>query len=451
MALIVQKYGGTSVGTPEKIIEAARQVRAARADGHEVVVVVSAMGGVTDKLLHLASAVSDRPDPGELDALLCTGEAASSALLSIALNDQGVASRSFSGAEAGIRTDHRHGRATIEQVDPRRLHEDLRKGMVPVVAGFQGEAGAGGPRTTLGRGGSDTTGVALAAALGADYCEIVTDVAGVYTADPRKVAGTRRHDALLYEEMAELAVSGAKVLAADSVDYARTHGVDLKVRSNQSVTGPETWVVHRRNVPAPVLGVSWMPTKDTPAIAGVASHHGLARCVLRRITADRAVRILRDFVDNGIEVELRRYGNLGTEDASDVALTLPVGSVDEARSLLSGTDRRTRLGEVHWTSNLARLSVVGLGIGQQSDSPLKLLEALRSIGAARTDVLVTSNKLSVLTGESSLAEATQSVHDTFVSDVSEATIDIAGMDTARPWATDRRHLSVAEPALAAAD
>ena len=276
MALIVQKYGGTSVGTPEKIIEAARQVRAAWADGHEVVVVVSAMGGVTNKLLHLASAVSDRPDPGELDALLCTGEAASSALLSIALNDQGVASRSFSGAEAGIRTDHRHGRATIEQVDPRRLHEDLRKGMVPVVAGFQGEAGAGGPRTTLGRGGSDTTGVALAAALGADYCEIVTDVAGVYTADPRKVAGTRRHDALLYEEMAELAVSGAKVLAADSVDYARTHGVDLKVRSNQSVTGPETWVVHRRNVPAPVLGVSWMPTKDTPAIAGVASHHGLA-------------------------------------------------------------------------------------------------------------------------------------------------------------------------------
>jgi aspartate kinase len=254
--------------------------------------------------------------------------------------------------------------------------------------------------------------------------------------------------------MAELAVSGAKVLAADSVDYARTHGVNLKVRSNRGVTGPETWVVHRRNVAAPVAGVSWMPTKDVPAIAGVASRAGLVRCVLRRVTADHAVRVLRGFADHGIEVELRRYGNLGTEDASDVAITLPAGSVDEARELLAGADRRTRLDEVHWTSNLAWLSVVGLGIGLQSDSPVKLLEALRSVGAARTDVLVTSNKLSVLTGESSLAEATQSLHDAFVSDVSAVPmprIDLAGEDVAKPWATGRRQLNVAVPALAAAD
>jgi aspartate kinase len=450
MALIVQKYGGTSVGTPEKVVEAARQIRAARAAGHEVVVVVSAMGRATDELLRLASSVSDHPDPGELDALLCTGEAASSALLSIALNHQGVPSRSFSGAEAGIRTDHRHGRATIEQVDPKRLHDSLARGVVPVVAGFQGAAGPDGPRTTLGRGGSDTTGVALAAALGADYCEIITDVAGVYTADPRQVVGARRHSDLLYEEMVELAVSGAKVLASDSVDYARTHGVDLKVRSNRTASGPETWVGHRRRVASRASGDSWTPSRDVPAIAGVASHAGLVRCVLRRVTADRAVWILRGFVDHDVEVELRRYGNLGTEDASDVSITLPVERVDDVRALLAGADRRTRFGEVHWTSNLARLSVVGLGIGQRSDSALKLLEALRSVGAARTDLLVTSNKLSVLTGESSLAEATQSVHDTFVADPSVPRIHLAGHDDV-PAQRDRRHLSVAVPVLAVAD
>jgi aspartate kinase len=452
MALIVQKYGGTSVATPEKVIEAARQIRAARADGHEVVVVVSAMGGATDELLHLASAVSDRPEPGELDALLCTGEAASAALLSIALNHQGVASRSLSGAEAGIRTDHRHGRARIEQVDPRRLQGDLRKGMVPVVAGFQGEAGVGGARTTLGRGGSDTTAVALAAALGADYCEIVTDVAGVYTADPRLVAGARRHPALLYEEMAELAVSGAKVLASDSVDYARTHGVDLKVRSNRTASGPETWVGHRPRAAATTSGDSWTPARDVPAIAGVASYVGVVRCVLRRIAADHAVRILKRLAEHEIEVELRRYGNLGTEDASDVAITLPAGSVEEARKLLANADRGTRLDEVHWTSNLARLSVVGLGIGQQPDSPLQLLEALRSVGAARTDLLVTSNKLSVLTGENGLAEATQSVHDTFVSEPVAPRSHVGGTNGAAKGRNGvSRHLSVAEPALAVAD
>ncbi|WP_182883233.1 aspartate kinase [Microbispora sp. H10949] len=449
MALIVQKYGGTSVATPEKVFEAARQILAARADGHEVVAVVSAMGGTTDRLLQLASSVSDRPDPAQLDALLSTGEAVSAALLSMALNRQGAPSRSFSGAQAGIRTDDRHGRATIQQVDPRRLKEDLRKGAIPVVAGFQGEAGAGGPCTTLGRGGSDTTGVALAAALGADHCEIVTDVAGVYTADPRKVDGARRHTALLYEEMAELAVSGAKVLAADSVDYARTHGVDLKVRSNHTACGPETWVGYRRRTAAmAVSGDSWTPAAlgEVPAIAGVATKTGLVRCVLRQITADHAVRILRGLAEREIEVELRRYGSLGTEDAGDLAITLPAESVEEARGLLAEAYRGSRLDEVHWTSNLARLSVVGLGIGQLPGSPLRLLEALRSVGAARTDLLVTSNRLSVLTGESGLAEATQSVHDTFVHEPA-----VPEMHSTPLWATDRRQLSAHVPALAAAD
>ncbi|MFC1408668.1 aspartate kinase [Streptacidiphilus sp. N1-12] len=454
MALIVQKYGGTSVATPEKIIEAARQIRAAREDGHEVVVVVSAMGGATDELLRLASAVTGNPDARELDAVLCTGEAASAGLVALALNHQGVASRSFSGADAGIRTDHRHGRATIVQVDPRRLREDLRKGTVPVVAGFQGESVLTGARTTLGRGGSDTTGVALAAALGADHCEIVTDVAGVYTADPRKVVGARRHSALLYEEMAELAVSGAKVLASDSVDYARTHGVDLKVRSNLTAVGPETWVGDSRRVRGPSSEDSWTPAGDICPIAGVAGRSGLVRCVLRRITSDHVLRLLSELVERETEVELRRYGNLGTEDTGDIALTLPEESVQEMRELLADTDRGIRLDEAHWTSNLARLSVVGLGIGRRPYAPLRLLEALRSVGAARTDLHVTSNKLSVLTGQSDLAEATQIVHDTFVSEPEAPLVHPAAPDhTGSTWqlATKRGQLGVAVPALAAAE
>lgn len=454
MALIVQKYGGTSVATPEKVIEAARQIRAAREDGNQVVVVVSAMGGTTDELLRLASAVTARPDARELDALLCTGEAASAGLVSLALNHQGVASRSFSGPEAGIRTDHRHGRATIVEVDPRRLREELARGTVPVVAGFQGESIATGARTTLGRGGSDTTGVALAAALGADHCEIVTDVAGVYTADPRTVVGARRHTALLYEEMAELAVSGAKVLASDSVDYARTHGVDLKVRSNSAAIGPQTWVSDGRRAAGAASGESWTPAGRIRPIAGVAGRSGLVRCVLRRITTDHVLRLLGELVERETEVELRRYGNLGTEDAGDIALTLPEGSVEEMRELLADTDRGIRLDEAHWTSNLARLSVVGLGIGRRPYAPLRLLEALRSVGAARTDLHVTSNRLSVLTGRSDLAAATQIVHDTFLSEPMMPLVHPAGPDhagTAWPLAAGRGQLDVAVPALAVAE
>ncbi|MFE1926427.1 aspartate kinase [Streptomyces asoensis] len=454
MALIVQKYGGTSVATPEKVIEAARQIRAAREDGNQVVVVVSAMGGATDELLRLASAVTARPDARELDALLCTGEAGSAALMSLALNHQGVASRSFSGPEAGIRTDHRHGRATIVEVDPRRLREALAQASVPVVAGFQGESIATAARTTLGRGGSDTTGVALAAALGADHCEIVTDVAGVYTADPRTVAGARRHTALLYEEMAELAVSGAKVLASDSVDYARTHGVDLKVRSNSAATGPQTWVGDGRRAAATGAGQPWTPAGRIRPIAGVAGRSGLVRCVLRRITSDHVLRLLGELVERETDVELRRYGNLGTEDAGDIALTLPEDSVQDMRELLADTDRGIRLDEAHWTSNLARLSVVGLGIGRRPYAPLRLLEALRTAGAARTDLHVTSNRLSVLTGRGDLAAATQTVHDAFLSELPAPLAHPAAPDrTGTPWPLPaaRGHLDAAVPALAAAE
>ncbi|MGG2460285.1 aspartate kinase [Streptomyces sp. RGM 3693] len=414
MARIVQKYGGTSVATAGKITEVARQVRATREAGHDVVVVVSAMGGATDELLALASSVSERPDLRELDALLCTGEAKSAALLSLALNQQGVTSRSFGGPEAGIRTDQRHGDASIEKIEPGQLRSALASGVVPVVAGFQGEAGVGGARTTLGRGGSDTTGVALAAAIAADHCEIVTDVSGVYTADPRQVTGARRHTALSYEEMAELAASGAKVLAPSSVEYARTHGVDLKVRSYESVSDPGTWVGNHRPCNVRDTDDSWIAAPTGRPITGVASQHGLVRCVLRRISADSARRAFAALAEHRIEMDLCRYGNLGTEGVSDVAFTLSAADSEEARSLLTGVALRGTLDELHWTSNLARLSVVGMGLGREADSVPAMLQALRSVDALGTDLVVAPHALRVLIRESSLSDVAQSVHDAFV-------------------------------------
>ncbi|MGW7530563.1 hypothetical protein, partial [Streptomyces sp. NPDC054783] len=237
-------------------------------------------------------------------------------------------------------------------------------------------------------------------------------------------------------------------------DYARTHGVCLKVRSNRTAIGPQTWIGHSRHASGPTPGDSWAPDGRVYPIAGVTGHSGLVRCVLRRITPDHVLRLLRELVERETEVELRRYGNLGTEDAGDIALTLPAESVEVVRELLADADRGIRLDEAHWTSNLARLSVVGVGIGRRPSAPLRLLEALRSVGAARTDLHVTSNKLSVLTGESDLAQATQIVHDTFVSEPAMPRIHPTGPDHAgTTWspATERGRLNGAVPALAAAE
>ncbi|KWT63389.1 hypothetical protein ADL21_02960 [Streptomyces albus subsp. albus] len=440
----MQKYGGTSVATAEKITEVARQVVATRRAGHDVVVVVSAMGGVTDELLALASELSQRPDPRELDALLCTGEAQSAALLSIAVEQLGMASRSFSGPEAGILTDQRHGDASIEKIDTERLRSALEGGVVPVVAGFQGEASLSGARTTLGRGGSDTTGVALAAALGADHCEIVTDVAGVYTADPREVAGARRHAALSYEEMAELAASGAKVLAPSSVEYARSHGVGLKVRSCRSVSDPGTWVGHHRPCAAPGAGGVWSAAPSSRPVAGVAGRRGLVRCVLRRVGGDCARRAFAALAERGIETQLCRYGNLGTEAVSDVAFTVSAADAEGARSVLTGTTLRGALGEVHWTSNLARLSVVGMGLGREPGSVAKMLHALCCADVLGTDLVVAPHSLSVLTAESGLAAATQSVHDAFVAGLAVPRIrPVPHRELAVPGAGDQRRRAIA--------
>src|SRR5215203_3496133 len=242
--LVVQKFGGSSVADADRIKRVARRIARERAAGNDLVVVVSAMGDTTDELLGLAAAITEEPDPRELDVLLATGEHQSATLVSMALHAIGVQAISLTGPQAGITTDGTYGRARIAGIEPARVREELGHGRVVIVAGFQGQSATAVGRqeiTTLGRGGSDTTAVALAAALGADRCEIYTDVEGVFTADPRIVPGARKLHAVSYEEMLEMAASGAKVLQLRCVEFARNHGVTLHVRSTfADVEG--TWI-----------------------------------------------------------------------------------------------------------------------------------------------------------------------------------------------------------------
>src|SRR5947208_2940412 len=291
MSVIVQKYGGTSVGDAERIRRVAERVVKAKTDGHEVLVVVSAMGQSTDDLLAMAQDLTPEPNRRELDLLLTAGERIAMSLLSIAINELGVPSVSYTGSQAGIITDTAHGRAKIIDVRPGRVLEALEAGNVVIVAGFQGVSTASNDVTTLGRGGSDTTAVALAAAVGAEFCEIFTDVPGVFTADPRIEPSARKLHAVSYEEMLELAASGAKVLQLRSVEYARRNGVLLQVRS--SFSGEDgTWVREEdeRMEQALISGVAHDAEEVKVTIEAVPDRPGVASTIFRSV-ADEAINI----------------------------------------------------------------------------------------------------------------------------------------------------------------
>ena len=280
MALLVHKYGGTSVGSPERIIAVAEKVMAAREQGHSIVVVVSAMSGETNRLLALADAVSDMPVPRELDVLLSTGEQVTIALLSMALEQRGCAARSYTGGQVHIRTDSVHNKARIREIDDKRIHADLGAGRVVVVAGFQGIDDKGNI-TTLGRGGSDTTAVALAAALKADECQIYTDVDGVYTTDPRVVPEARRLDRITFEEMLEMASLGSKVLQIRSVSFAGRYNVPLRVLSSFE-EGNGTLITYEddKMEQALISGIAFNRDEAKLTIIGVPDTPGVAHKLL---------------------------------------------------------------------------------------------------------------------------------------------------------------------------
>jgi aspartate kinase len=349
MSVIVQKYGGTSVAGPEEIKRVARRVFDTAQAGNQVCVVVSAMGDTTDRLVDLARQVSADPHPREQDMLLTAGERISVALVSMAINDLGRSAVSFTGSQAGIVTDTSHGKARIVEMRRGRVHEALEAGQIAIVAGFQGVS-TDKDVTTLGRGGSDTTAVALAAALDADVCEIYTDVDGVFTADPRICASARKLRSVSYEEMLELSASGARVLMLRSVEYARNHGVKLHVRSSfHQEEG--TWIVKEEDVleQAIISGVAHDTGEAKVTIVGVPDQPGVA------------ARVFRPLADAGINIDMI-VQNTGAQGHTDISFTLPTEHAPLAEPILRELAEEVGAASFGIDPNIAKVSVIGAGM-----------------------------------------------------------------------------------------
>jgi aspartate kinase len=378
----------------------ARRVVAAAEAGGEVCVVVSAMGSTTDELVALSRAVSPQPHPREQDMLLTAGEQISIALLSMAIIDLGRDAISFTGSQAGIVTDASHGRARIVEVGAQRVREALAAGRIAIVAGFQGIS-ADADVTTLGRGGSDTTAVALAAALDADVCEIYTDVDGVFTADPRIVPSARKLDAVTYEEMLELAAAGARVLVLRSVEYARNHGVPIHVRS--SFTDREgTWVTREEDV------------LERAIISGIASDRGEAKVTILHVP-DRpgiAGRVFRPLADAGIHIDMI-VQNVSAAGHTDISFTLPGDDVGAAQPILDRIAAEVDAAGVACDPEIGKVSLVGAGMRSHPGVAADMFEALAEAGINIEIISTSSIRISCVVRADELDRAVQVVHERF--------------------------------------
>ena len=377
MALIVQKYGGTSVGDAERIKRVAHRVVDAAESGQHVCIVVSAMGHTTDELMELASQITPEPFGRELDMLLTAGERISMALLTMAINELGRRAISFTGSQAGIVTDTTHGRARIVDVRARRVLEALEAGNIVIVAGFQGVS-TDFDITTLGRGGSDTTAVALAAALRADACEIYTDVEGVFTADPRLVPEARKLHAVSYEEMLELSASGAKVLMLRSVEYAHNYKVLTHVRSSFS-DNEGTWVREEdeRMERAIISAVAHDTSEAKVSILGVPDKPGIASHVFRPLA------------DEGVNIDMI-VQNIAADGRTDISFTLPKEDLRRAEPILDQVRERVGARGVETDSGIAKVSLVGAGMKTHPGVAADMFDALADAGI-NIDIISTSS------------------------------------------------------------
>jgi aspartate kinase len=400
MPVIVQKFGGTSVGTAERIKAVARRVVETRIDGYDVVVVVSAMGHTTDELVGLASEITPMPPPRELDMLLTAGERISMALLAMAISSLGHDAVSFTGSQAGIITSSEHGRAKIIDVRAARIQEALGQGKVVIVAGFQGVSTTADV-TTLGRGGSDTTAVALAAALTAESCEVYTDVDGVYTADPRIVPDARVLHAVSYEEMLEMAASGARVLQLRSVEYARNHGVLLRVRSSfNETTG--TWVREEdeRMEKAIISGVTHDVSEAKVTIQDVPDRPGIAARVFQRMS------------DEGVNVDMI-VQNVSTEGTTDISFTVPREDGLRAKASIDAELREIGAAGVTYDEGIGKVSLVGAGMKSHPGVAATMFGALADAGVNIEMISTSSIRISCVVREADVVKAVRAVHDRF--------------------------------------
>ncbi|MGD9725158.1 MAG: aspartate kinase [Nitrospiraceae bacterium] len=408
MALMVQKYGGTSVGTIERIHRVADRVECACKDGHQVVVVLSAMSGETDRLLKLAHEMAPAPDERELDMLLSTGERVTIALLAMALRGRGVTARSFTGRQVGIHTDNAHTKARISRVTADRIKEALAGGIVPVVAGFQG-INEHSDVTTLGRGGSDLTAVALAAALKADRCIIYTDVDGVYTADPNIVPSARKLEKISYEEMLEMASLGAKVLQSRSVEFAAKYAVPIEV--NSSFKEGKGTLVTREDADMEgvmVSGVTGDRNQAKLTIIGVPDRPGIAAKIFGAVAEANIV------VDMIIQ-------NVGQASLTDISFTVPRADLRKAVDLVQRLAKEIDAKSVAVTESIAKVSVIGVGMRSHSGVAAKMFEVL---SRERVNIMMISTseiKISCVVDEKYLELAMRALHSALGLDRTSAT------------------------------
>ena len=400
MGLVVQKFGGTSVAGPDRLKIVAQRLVAARDAGNDVVGVLSAMGGATDDLIELAHQVSAAPHPRELDMLLSVGERISCALAAMAIHDLGHTAISLTGSQAGVVTDTEHTRAKVLEIRPRRIHDALAQGAIVLVAGFQGVSTAN-EVTTLGRGGSDATAVALAAVLEADVCEIYTDVDGIYTADPRIVPSARKLAALSFEEMLELSSSGAKVLMLRSVEFARNHGVRIHVRS---AFKPDegTWVVSQEELmeQAIISGIAHDTSEAEVTILSVPDRPGVAALVFGALA------------EAGVNVDMI-VQNVSADGATDISFTLPKDDVGRAEEILGPLVEEIGAKGLSHDPNVAKISLVGAGMrshpGVAADMFAALAEAGVNIGIISTSAI----RISCVVPAADVERAVQAVHERF--------------------------------------
>ncbi len=401
MSLIVQKFGGTSVGTIERIEQIAEKVAGFRDQGHQIVVVVSAMSGETNRLIALAHDIQDQPVPREMDVLVSTGEQVTTALLSMALNKRQVKAKSYNGSQVKILTDDSHTKARIRKIDDERMHEDLQNGYVLVVAGFQG-VDEKGNITTLGRGGSDTTAVALAAALKADECQIYTDVDGVYTTDPRVVDGARRLEKITFEEMLEMASMGSKVLQIRAVEFAGKYNVPLRVLHSFE-DGPGTLITFEDKADV-----------ETPTIAGIAFNRDEAKLTILGVPDMPGVahKILGPIGEANIEVDVI-VQNVADDNSTDFTFTVGRHDLPRAEEVLNRVCNELGAREVRSDNKIAKVSVVGVGMRSHAGVASQMFSALAEVGINIQMITTSEIKISVIIEEKFLELAVRSLHSSF--------------------------------------
>ncbi|HEA53839.1 hypothetical protein LCGC14_1206790 [marine sediment metagenome] len=401
MALLVQKYGGTSVGTTERIEAVAEKVCGFRKQGHDVVVVVSAMSGETNRLIALANAIMEEPTPREMDVLVSTGEQVTIALLSMALQKRGCDARSYTGPQVRILTDSMHTKARISEIDDHRMRDDLNAGRVVVVAGFQG-VDENGNITTLGRGGSDTTAVALAAALKADECQIYTDVDGVYTTDPRVVDTARRLDRITFEEMMEMASLGSKVLQIRAVEFAGKYNVPLRVLSSFEEGEGTLITLEETNA------------MEKPVVSGIAFNRDEAKVTISGVpdTPGSALRILKPVSEANIDVDMI-VQNVGEDNRTAFTFTVHRNDFKRAKEVLQRVADELGAREVSGDTKIAKVSIVGVGMRSHAGVATKMFEAL-SVEGINIQMISTSEiKISVVIDEKYLELAVRALHSAF--------------------------------------